>query len=417
MKKVIVANYRYFISGGPEVYMYKFIDKSKSIDYDSIPFSVNYSQNLETPYSKYFISSRGGDSIYYNQIKRTPKSILKTLKCAFYNREAVKKINKLIKDEKPEVLYALQIINTISPSIFKIAKKKGLKVIHRISDFNLICPKSDLLLGENTCELCVKGNFNNCVRNKCYHNSKLASIIRSKSMKFHRKHKLYDYVDYFVTPTEFTRSKLIEGGFPANKIIKIPTFIDSTLIEPNYSNDGYLLFLGRLVPEKGVKYAIEAMKYLSEYPQLKLKITGELDASDYSRVLKKLIIDNDLEDRIEFVGFLRGDELKKLISNSVCILCPAIWYENMPNTVIEAYAYGKPVVASNIGCFPEIVKNGITGYLFENKNSVDLSAKIKLLLDDDYASIIGYNARKEVENEYSPSLHMTRLKELFESSN
>lgn len=95
-----------------------------------------------------------GDSVYFNQIKKTPKNIWKTLQGAFYNREAYKNICKMIDDEKSSVLYALQVINTLSPSIFETAKKKGLKVIHRISDFNLTCPGSDMLLGEDPCELC-----------------------------------------------------------------------------------------------------------------------------------------------------------------------------------------------------------------------------------------------------------------------
>ena len=108
-KKVIVANYRYHITGGPEVYMFKFLDKCGSIGYKGIPFSVRYSVNEPTEYSKYFISSRSGDSVYYDSIKKTPSAIIKTLQGAFYNPETVRNINKLIDDENPEVLYALQV--------------------------------------------------------------------------------------------------------------------------------------------------------------------------------------------------------------------------------------------------------------------------------------------------------------------
>lgn len=413
-KKLIVANYRYHITGGPEVYMFKFIDNCNSIGYDAIPFSVQYSKNVETPYSKYFIHSRSGDSVYYNGIKKTPKAIYRTLSGAFYNKEAARNIKKLIKDEKPEVLYALQVINTLSPSIFKAAKKKGLKVVHRISDFNMMCPKSDFLMGENVCELCLKGDLKQGINHRCYHGSKAASMIRCYSMMYHRKKKLYDYVDYFVTPTNFTRNKMIEAGFDANKIVTIPTFIDSSQIKPDFDHYEYLLFLGRLVPEKGAKYAIEALKYLNEYPNLKLKITGELTDKDLE--LKQLIENNHLENRIEFTGFVRGKELGNLISNSMAILCPAIWYDNMPNTVIEAYAYGKPVIASNFGCFPELIDDNVTGYLFEPKNSLDLANKIKLIANDkNLCKTLGQNARKKVEVVFNPTQHFEKLKELFEN--
>lgn len=413
-KKVIVANYRYHVTGGPEVYMFKFIENCNSIGYDAIPFSVNYSKNVETPYSKYFIKSRSGDSVYYNGIKKTPSAIYRTLSGAFYNKEAARNIKKLIKDENPKVLYALQVINTLSPSIFKAAKKKGLTVIHRISDFNMMCPKSDFLRGENVCELCLNGDLKQGINNRCYHGSKAASMIRCYSMMYHRRKKLYDYVDYFITPTNFTRNKMIEAGFDANKIVTIPTFIDSTQITPNFDNYDYLLFLGRLVPEKGAKYAIEAMKYLNEYPKLKLKITGQL--TDKDAELKKLIEENHLEDRIEFTGFVRGKELEDLISHSMAVLCPAIWYDNMPNTVIEAYAYGKPVIASNFGCFPELVDDNKTGYLFEPKNSKELADKIKLLASDhNLCQNLGHNAREKVEDVFNPQQHFDKLKELFES--
>ncbi len=412
MKKIIIANYRYFVSGGPEVYMFKFMDNCEKINYEAIPFSVNYNQNEDTPYKKYFISNRGNDAIYYKNLKKTPRSIWKIFQGAFSNKEAAKKIKKLIKDENPQVLYALQVVNTISPSIFKTAKKMGLKVVHRISDFNLMCPRSDFLRNEDICELCLKGNFGFGIKYRCIHNSKSASFLRCKSMNYHRRHHFYDYVDYFVTPTDFTRNKLIEAGFDKNKIVKIPTFIDASKIVPCYEHQNYLLFLGRLVPEKGAKFAIEALKYLKEFPDIKLKITGELTDRDVE--IKHIIDENNLQDKVEFVGFKRGNELADMISNSIAVLCPAIWYENMPNSVIEAYAYGKPVIASDVGCFNEIIEDGRTGYLFEKKNAEDLASKIKLLLSNPLSiKELGKNAREKVERDYSSEQHFQKLKDIF----
>ena len=170
--------------------------------------------------------------------------------------------------------------------------------------------------------------------------------------------------------------------------------------------------MGRLVEEKGVYYAIEAMKYLKE-TGLKLKVTGTLTEKEAD--LKALIDENGLADCVDFVGFKRGKELEDLISNCMCVLCPAIWYENMPNTVIEAYAYGKPVIASNFGCFPELIEEGRTGYLFEPKNSEQLAQKVRLLLDNDNLVSMGKQARAKVERDFSPEQHLSKLKEIFEN--
>ena len=69
-----------------------------------------------------------------------------------------------------------------------------------------------------------------------------------------------------------------------------------------------------------------------------LKITGTLSDSEEDRELKACIAENHLEDQVVFTGFLHGDALSDLIDGAACVVCPAIWYENMPNTVLEAYA-------------------------------------------------------------------------------
>ena len=172
-----------------------------------------------------------------------------------------------------------------------------------------------------------------------------------------------------------------------------------------------MFFLERKIKKKGAKYAVEAMKYLKKYPDLKLKITGELTERDSE--IKKLIEDNGLAERVEFVGFKRGSELAELISKCICLLCPAIWYENMPNTVLEAYAYGKPVIASDIGCFSEIVEDHGTGLLFEPKNPEDLADKVMEILSGNKVVEFGKNARKKVETEYTPEMHFSMLGKLF----
>ena len=115
-----------------------------------------------------------------------------------------------------------------------------------------------------------------------------------------------------------------------------------------------------------------------------------------------------------FTGFKKGEELEKLISRATCIVCPAIWYENMPNTVIEAYAYGKPVVASKIGSLAEIVEDGKTGLLFEMKNSKDMAEKLERFVNDvELSKKMGMNARRKAINEYSVEKHMQRVKSIL----
>jgi glycosyltransferase involved in cell wall biosynthesis len=93
---------------------------------------------------------------------------------------------------------------------------------------------------------------------------------------------------------------------------------------------------------------------------------------------------------------------------------PSVWYDNLPNSILESYASGKPVIASNIGSFPEIVEQDITGLLFEVGNSDDLAEKMEYLLDNkDKIVTMGKKAREKVETEFSPQRHYDLLIELF----
>ena len=99
---------------------------------------------------------------------------------------------------------------------------------------------------------------------------------------------------------------------------------------------------------------------------------------------------------------------------SLCSIVPSIFYENMPNTILESFVLGKPVLSSNIGSIPEIVRDGETGLLFEIGNSEDLADKIFWLVNHPKeCQKMGENARKLVEEEHNKELHYKRLMTLF----
>lgn len=406
--KIIVANYRYFIAGGPEKYMFKFMESAKAMGVEVIPFSVDNPQNEKTPYSKYFAKPRS-KQLLYADTKKNLSNIMGMVRATVWNFDAEKRLRKLIRDTKPDAVYILHEINHLSPSIIRAAKKEGVRVVHRISDFFIFCPKYDFLCDNEICESCLHGDYSKAIAHKCVKGSKIGTLLRVFAMKLYAATKIFEDVDHYICTCEFSKKKLIEGEIPAEKITCIPTFIDASKIRPCYENDNYFLFLGRMAHQKGTIYAIEAMKYLKN-TDFVLKITGQITDSPEDQAIWKYIKENKLEDKIIFTGFKHGKELETLISRATCIVCPAIWYENMPNTVIEAYAYGKPVVASRVGSLAEIVEDGKTGLLFEMKNSKDMSNKLEEFIKDDQLSEeLGKNARKICEQKYCEEKHMKRV--------
>lgn len=406
--RIIVANYRYFIAGGPEKYMFKFMEAAEKMGVEVIPFSVDNPQNEKTPYSKYFAKPRS-KQLMYADTKKSISNIVGMVRATVWNYDAEKKLRKLIRDTKPDAVYILHEINHLSPSIIREAKKEGVRVVHRISDFFMFCPKYDFLCDNEICEACLHGDYSKAIAHRCVKGSRVGTWLRVFAMKLYKAKKIFDDVDHFICTCEFSKNKLIEGGIPAKKISCVPTFIDAEKIIPCYENDKYFLFLGRMAHQKGTIYAIEAMKYLKDTDYV-LKITGQISESEEDRAIWKYVQENKLEDKVIFTGFKHGKELEELISRATCIVCPAIWYENMPNTVIEAYAYGKPVVASKVGSLAEIVEDGKTGFLFEMKNSKELASQLnKFVQEEQLSAELGIQARHKCEVAYSKNKHMEKV--------
>lgn len=403
--KILISNYRYFISGGPEKYLFNITNELKGKGHEVIPFSIHHNKNQATEYAKYFIEPIGGrDKAYFREYKKDLKTIAQLIGRSFYSFQARKAIEKEISAEGPDVVFLLHFINKLSPSVIDGAKKAKKRVVVRLSDYFLLCPRFDFLDHHQICEECLKHSFLPALRKRCVQNSLTATMIRVSSMYFHNLLRIYDQVDAFVCPSAFLARKLVQAGFKSEKIHHVPTFIDASKLQPQYGGD-YVLYYGRLAEEKGVLSLIKAFEQLPS--DLTLKIVGE-DQSDYGMALKKYVAQNKIGS-VEFLGFKSGTELEAIIKNAKLVVVPSIWYENMPNVALESFAYGKPVIASNIGSMPEVVEDGVNGYLFEPNNSDDLALKIQLLNNDAKIAAMGMKAREIVVRQYNPALHYEKL--------
>lgn len=141
------------------------------------------------------------------------------------------------------------------------------------------------------------------------------------------------------------------------------------------AKDGYILFLGRLVPEKRVELLIEAFKNLKTEKQLVIA-GGVSDSGEYAEQLKELSKDDR---RIIFTGFVEGQVLGELYSNSYIYVLPSD-LEGMPLSLLEAMSYGNCCLTSNIAeCKTVTADHGMT---FEKGNLQDLAEKLQMLCDN-----------------------------------
>ena len=408
--RILLVNYRYFISGGPEKYMFNIKKMLEDNGHEVIPFSIHSTKNVETEYSKYFVEPIGSrDAVYFSEVKKTPKAIWQMVTRSVYSGEVKKAIQREIRDVKPDLVYIIHFVNKLSPSVITGAKELGVPVVLRLSDYFLLCPRFDFMYQKKICEECLTRGYKACIQKSCVQGSKAASLIRVFSMKVHSLLKAYDKVDAFITPSEFLRKKLIDNGFPAEKIVCIPTFTASRsrVGEPQLGTYG--LYFGRVTEEKGVETAVLAYEKM---PDKQLKIMGD-DSTEEGERLKAYVKQKGLTN-IEFLGFKSGSELEGVIKGARFTLIPSIWYDNLPNTALESFQYSKPVIASDIGSLPELVIHGENGYLFEPGNADALKAAVELLDDDEKIRTMGTKSRSRLEDRFAPKTHYDALMRVFE---
>lgn len=408
--KIILVNYRYYRSGGPEAYLFNVKELLERAGHKVIPFSVKSSRNVQSDYSGYFAHGKGEDGeASFANVTKSPKNIMKLLSGAFFNKESYCNLRRLINDENPDVVYVLQQVNALSPSVFKACKDENVRVIHRISDFNMICPRFDFLRDSNVCMECLNEGPKRSLNYNCCHNSRITTSVRVASMLHHKRKKYFEMVDAFVCPTEFTKNVLVKSGIDESKLFVVPTFAPPPRSNVKHGNN--LLFVGRLSEEKGLDSLLDAMDAIDT---VKLTIVGDCD-SDYARSLQARVSStSSLSKRVEFLGFLTGDEKEKVYSESFCLVCPSICVENMPNTVLEAYSHELPVVAYDVGCMNEIVQDGVTGFVVPLKDSSRLAEKIyELYNDETMVHLMGERGRKLYERVYSPEDHLNALVRIF----
>jgi glycosyltransferase involved in cell wall biosynthesis len=227
-----------------------------------------------------------------------------------------------------------------------------------------------------------------------------------------------DKIDAFVCPSKFTLNKLKQSGFNGDKLYHIPTFVSSHIVSPKYCPGDYILYFGRLTPEKGVEVLLEA------YKKIRLKkrelSTPLILASSFNQDEKESIREKIGLNKIEGVKILGVRDkykLYELIKNSAFTIVPSICYENMPNSILESFACGKPVIGSRIGSIPELIKNETTGLLFESGITDSLVEEIVWLIrHPNECEEMGRRARELVENEYNQELHYQRIMQLFKNT-
>ncbi len=404
--KIIFAHKYYYRKAGAETYLFDVMDLLKVHGHEVIPFAMHHSENEKTPWSKYFVS---------NIDLRAPQGIrgkLAIASRAIYFAEAKRKFERLVKETNPDIVHIQNIYHEISPSILNVCRKYNIPVVQTVHDYKLICPNYKLFCNGKIETFCKGGDFYKEIFHKCTSGSISASALTALEMYIHKWLHIYDRgVKYWIAPSKAVKDILVEYGMPKERINVMHHFFDTTAVTPATSVGKYILCYGRLSEEKGFHVAIQAMKSL---PGQRLKIAGEGPMKD---LLVSLAYEEGVSDRVDFVGFVKGAALKKLIRESRIVLVPSVWFEVFGYTIVEAMAANKVVLGSRIGAIEEILGSVDARLLFTPGDSDDLAKKaLALLCDNTRLERLGQKSRSWVQKNLFPEDYYNRLIELYKKA-
>ena len=319
-----------------------------------------------------------------------------------WSKKSFLEIKEAINTYKPDICHIHNTLTLITPSVYYACKEMGVPVVQTLHNYRLMCSNAYLFRNGKVCEECIGKSLYHSVKYGCYRNSRLQTFVLARTVEWNKKQGTWNnLIDAYIALTEFSKQKFIEGGLPENKIFVKPNFLFE---DPNYSekNGGFFLFAGRLDVTKGFNVLIKAAEKL---PDVKFKVAGDgILRSNLDGVLN-----------IEYLGQLNRNDLILELKKSGAIIFPSVWYESMPMTIIESFACGKPVIASNLGAMAELIENGKTGLFFEPGNVDDLVKKILWAKNNpEKMKEMGLNARKEFEEKYTPEKNYKILMNIYE---
>jgi glycosyltransferase involved in cell wall biosynthesis len=312
-----------------------------------------------------------------------------------------------LKEEKPDLVHFHNTFPLMSPSVYYACRDAGVPVVQTLHNARLFCPGGNLERKHRICEDC-KGKKLAWpgVVHGCYRQSRIETGVVAAMLAVHWRLKTWEkMISVYIVSTPFYRRKFIEAGFPEEKLLLKPHFVEDPGVAHN--DRGYALFVGRLSTEKGVQTLLRAWEKLGHIP---LKIRGEGPLlPEVREVARKSRGSVEIAPRLDRKG------LNDLMSGARFLIWPSQgYYETFGYVAVEAFSCGVPVIASRVGVAEEIVHDQCTGLHFTSGDPSDLAAKVEWAWSHpSEMNAMGRVARAEYEAKYTPERNYPMLIDIY----
>ncbi|PTL99316.1 MAG: hypothetical protein DA407_16865 [Bacteroidetes bacterium] len=342
------------------------------------------------------------EQLFFNNENISPPNL-------FFNKESYHITLKKIEEFKPDVIHVHNIFYNASPSVLKAAKKTNTPVIMTLHNYRLLCPGALFLRDSKICTKCKDTTIPyHGIIHKCFQDSYTKSTLLASFIGLNKIKKTWtNKIDRFIVLTPFIKDLLLNSSLNIieEKIIVKPNSTDDLIVDKSKKINNKFLFVGRLSKEKGVDTLVKAF---NEIPEMELDIIGSgvLETS-----LKKIA-----EKNIKFHGSQNREYIKEKLNTAKALVFPSIWYEGLPNTLIEAFSTGTPVLSSNLDNINQIVISGYNGETFTPNNAKSLANKV-LEFSKKNTVQYGINSRQLYEDTYTHQKNLENLTKIYSQLN
>ena len=400
MPQLLSINNYYYRRGGSEVVYFDHNRLFEDAGWKVVPFSMQSELNQHSEWSAHFVSDTAAE-------QRSPLAKLTRAARAIYSLEAARRLRTLIALVRPDIGHAHNIYHHLSPSVLVELRRQHVPVVLTLHDLKLVCPAYKMHTQGLICERCRGGALRNVVEHRCIKNSTAMSALVWLESTIHKSLDLYmRNVDRFVVPSRFFLAKFAEWGVDIRRFTHVPNSIDVDQFEATDEPGDVFVYVGRLVPEKGVATLVRAAAKAGV--RLRIIGTGPEEAA-----LRALAV--ELGGDVEFTGYLSGAALRAAVKSARAVVIPSEWYENAPISVMEACALARPVIGADIGGIPELIRPEETGFVFQSASVYSLAAVLERVRSLPAARLrgIGQAGREWMRSEFSPASYVERMSSVY----
>jgi glycosyltransferase involved in cell wall biosynthesis len=375
--RVLIAHSFYRLSGGEDRYVQQQVE-------------------LLQPHHAIELVAESNDSLRANVSTAT--------KMAFSPR-TVHAVEERIDRFAPDVIHLHNPYPALGPAVHLAAKRRGIPLVQTIHNLRLRCPNGLMFTEGSPCRRCEAGNYTNAVLHRCFPTRSQATAYAGVLWSHRFLLRLERSVGAFIAPSDFMNARLRGWGIPDGRVRTVRNFVSSMPPVSEFLGD-YGTYVGRLSAEKGLGVLLEALSLAGD-PPFRIVGDGPLRAE-----LVDLCATLGLK-RTVFTGRLDPSAVAQVLSESRLLIMPSLCDENAPLAVLECMAAGRPVLVSERGGLPELVRTG-GGFSFPAGDAGSMAERMRPLLADDELCIrLGGAARAFVEEHLSAEEHRRTLEHVY----